>query len=163
MPIFKRPKPSDDAPPSDEKVAKQMRYLAGLFIQGAAKVGDAFAFDTDSALRLDGYCEELLDEGKPAGEAWIGLTNAMAAYLGELVVRNGRGRWVYSHEAKVPAVQLPSGRLCFPLHKVAKRLAGGQAGRENSLWVFYEIMMTGVIPADAKVTPRYDWPPQPGR
>ncbi len=162
MPVFKRPEPSDDGSPSDEKVAEQMRYLAGLFLQGAANVGDTFAFDTGSALRLDGYCEELL-AGKPAGEAWVYLTNAMAAYLGELVVRNGRGRWVYSHEAKVPAVQLPSGRLCFPLHKVAKRLAGGQAGRENSLWVFYEFMMTGVIPVDAKVTARGDWNPQPGR
>jgi hypothetical protein len=54
MPIFKRPKPPDDGPPSDEKVAEQMRYLAGVFIQATASVGDTFAFDTESALRLDG-------------------------------------------------------------------------------------------------------------
>jgi hypothetical protein len=162
MPIFKRPKPSDDGPPSDEKVAEQMRDLAGVFIRATANVGDTFSFDTESALRLAGYCEELLAD-KPAGETWSYLTYGMAAYLGELVVRNGRGRWVYSHEAKVPAVLLPSGRRCYPLHKVAKRLAGGQTGRENSLWVFYEFMMTDVIPADAKVTPRADWNPQPGR
>ena len=157
MPFLRKAKPPDNGPPSDEMVAKQMRYLAEAFVKATAHVGDTFSFDTASALRLDGYCEELLAD-KPAAEKWAYLTNSMAAYLGELVVRNGRGQWVYSHEAKVPAVRLPAGTRCYPLHKVAKRLAGGQAGRENSLWAFYDFMMTGTLPADARLTPR-EWPP----
>lgn len=151
--FFGHSRPSGDGPPSDEKVAGQMRYLAGVFIQATAAVGDTFAFDTASVLRLDGYCEELL-AGKPPGAEWNYLVNSMAAYLGEMVVRNGRGRWVYAHEFKAPAVQLAGGGRAFPVHMVYKRLDSGESRREKNLSAYYEFMMTGVVPPGSRLTPR---------
>jgi hypothetical protein len=154
MGFFKRAERPDSGPPSDEKVAAQMRYLAQLFVDGMAAHGEVLAWDTASALRLDSLCEEFVTS-KSGDETLPYLTAAMGAYLGELVVRNGRGRWVYSPEAKAPAVKLPSGPRCYPQHKVAKRL---NVGREHNLWAFYDYMMTGKIAPDVKVTPR-EWSP----
>src|SRR5689334_8585667 len=98
MRFFKRAERPDSGPPSDEKAAAYMGYLAQLFVDGAAAQGDVLAWDTASALRLDGLCEEYA-AGKPDNERFHYLSAALGAYLGELVVRNGRGRWVWSPEA----------------------------------------------------------------
>jgi hypothetical protein len=115
-----------------------------------ASNGEVLGWDTASALRLFGLCQDLVT-GKPDNATLPYLTAVMGAYLGELAVRNGRGRWAYNAEAKAPAVELPSGTRCFPQHKVAKRL---NVGSEHSLWAFYEYMMTGKVAPDVKVTPR---------
>lgn len=154
MRFFKRTEPPDNGPPSDEKIAAQMRSLAQLFLDSMAAHGEVLAWDSASALRLDGLCEEFVT-GKPDNVTLPDLTAVMGAYLGELVVRNGRGRWVYSPEAKAPAVELPSGLRCFPQHKVAKRL---NVGREHNLWAFYDYTMTGKLAPDVNVTPR-EWSP----
>lgn len=154
MRFFKRAERPNSSPPTDEKVAAHMRYLAQLFVDGVAAQGEIIAWDTASALRLDGLCEEFVT-GKPDNEKFPYLTAALGAYLGELVVRNGRGRWVWSPEAKAPAVELPSGIRCFPQHKVAKRL---NVGRDHNLWAFYDYMITGKAVPDVKLTPR-DWTP----
>lgn len=154
MRFFKRAERPDSGPPSDEKVAAQMRYLAQVFVDSVAAQGEVLAWDTASALRLDGLCTEFVT-GKPDNEKLPYLSAAMGAYLGELVVRNGRGRWVYSSEAKAPAVELPNGLCCFPQHKVAKRI---NVGSEHNLWAFYDYIMTGKTAPDVKVTPR-EWSP----
>lgn len=92
MRFFKRAERPDSGPPSDEKIAAQMRSLAQVFVDGMAAQGETLAWDTASALRLDGLCAEFVT-GKPDNETLPYLTAAMGAYLGELVVRNGRGRW----------------------------------------------------------------------
>jgi hypothetical protein len=150
MRFFERAGRQDSGPPSDEKIAAQMRSLAKVFVDLMASKGEVLAWDTASALRLDGLCEEFVT-GKPDNATLPYLTAVMGAYLGELVVRNGRGRWVYTPEANAPAVELPSGTRCFPQHKVAKRL---NVGSEHNLWVFYEYMMTGKTAPDVKVSPR---------
>ena len=154
MRFFKRAERPDSGPPSDEKVAEYMRYLAQVFVDAVARQGEVLAWDISSALRLDGLCEEFVI-GKPDNEEFRYLSAALGAYLGELVVRNGRGHWVWSPEAKAPAVELPSGVRCFPQHKVAKRI---NVGREHNLWAFYDYMMTGKVAPDVKLTPR-EWSP----
>ena len=154
MRFFKRAERPDSGPPSDEMAAAYMSHLAQVFVDGAAAQGDVLAWDTASALRLDSLCEEYV-AGKPDNERFWYLSVGLGAYLGELVVRNGRGHWVWSPEAKAPAVELPSGMRCFPLHKVDKRI---NVGREHNLWAFYDYMMTGKVAPDVKLTPR-EWPP----
>ncbi|MBO0835883.1 MAG: tetratricopeptide repeat protein [Actinobacteria bacterium] len=140
--------------PGDDEVAAYMRRLAEVFVRGAAAEGRVFAWDNASALRLDELCEQYL-ASRTDYEARHYFSVAMGAYLGELVVRNGRGRWTWHAVARAPAVVIADGRRCFPLHKVAKRLA---FGREHSLAGFFDFMMTCRVAADAKLTPR-EWNP----
>ena len=140
--------------PKDDEVAAYMRRLAEVFVERTAAEGRAFGWDNASALRIDELCEQYLS-GRPDNEARHYFSIGVGAYLGELVVRNGRGRWVYEANAQTPAIEIADGRRCFPHHKVAKRLS---LGPEHSIWAFYDFMMTGRLAPDMKLT-RRDWSP----
>lgn len=116
-----------------------MLAFAQMFVDGAAAEGRSFGWDAGSAQRLDGLCEAFL-AGEPTPEATQSLILAMGAYLGELIVRNGGGRWTYDADAGAAGVDLPSRQRCFPHHKVARRLA---AGSPHSLRLFYYVAVTG--------------------
>lgn len=66
-----------------------MRDLAQVFLDSVAAQGEVLAWTTESVLRLDGLCEEMVT-GKPDNEKFPYLAAATGAYLGELIVRNGR-------------------------------------------------------------------------
>jgi hypothetical protein len=141
--------------PADEKVAADMQRLAGIFIGGAAAAGDTLGWDAGAALQLDGLCEVFLASGPD--EDGIGrMVLVMGAYLGELIVRNGNGRWTYDPRARAAGVDTPAKRRFFPHNKVDKRLT---VGAEHSLWVFYDMAVSGRVPSDVKITPRQ--PPDP--
>jgi hypothetical protein len=64
----------------------------------------------------------------------------MGAYLGELIVRHGGGRWTYDAEAGTAAIDLPFKQRCFPHSRVGKRLSRGPA---HNLRLFYYMAATG--------------------
>jgi hypothetical protein len=139
---------SDDTPdaiPSDENVAADMLAFAQMFVDGTAAEGQAFGWDAPSARRLDGLCEAFL-AGDPGEDVIQSMVLAMGAYLGELIVRNGDGRWAYDAEACAARVDLPSRKPCFPHSRVDHRLHVGPA---HSLRLFYEIAVTGPLLAEA--------------
>jgi hypothetical protein len=131
--------------PVDDQVATDMRRFAEVFVAGCAAEGHEMGWGPDSALRLDGLCDAYLASG-PREAAKNRMILAMGAYLGELIVRNGRGRWTYDPEACAAAVDTPAKRRFFPHAKVGKRLA------KHSLWAFYDIAVTGRIPPDVTLT-----------
>jgi hypothetical protein len=47
------------------------------------------------------------------------------AYLGELLVRHGDGRWVFDPVTSAAVVEMPNGLRAHPHNKVAKRLDHG--------------------------------------
>lgn len=71
----------------------------------------------------------------------------MGAYVGELIVRSGCGRWLHVPEADAPGVQLISGLVCFPLNSVAERIT---VGPEHSIAQFVEVAMSGTLPSGAQ-------------
>ena len=132
---------STDQIPSDEDVAADMRAFAQIFVDGAAAEGREFGWEAASALRLDALCDAFL-ASKPSEDAIQSMVLAMGSYLGELVVRNGNGRWTYDTRAAAAGVDVPSRKRCFPHGRVGQRLTLGSA---HSLRLFYEIAVTGPI------------------
>ena len=100
-----------------------------------------FGWDAAAALRLDGLCDAFL-ASEPDEDAIQSMVLAMGSYLGELVVRNGHGRWTYDPRAGAAGVDVPSSKRCFPHSRVGQRLTMGPA---HSLRLFYEIAVTGPI------------------
>jgi hypothetical protein len=127
--------------PSDEDVAADMRAFAQIFVDGAAAEGQVFGWDAPCAQRLDGLCEAFL-ASRPGDDAIQSMVLAMGSYLGELIVRNGDGRWTYDTRAAAAGVDVPSRKRCFPHGRVTQRLTSGPA---HSLRLFYEIAVTGPI------------------
>jgi hypothetical protein len=118
-----------------------MRAFAQIFVDGAAAEGQEFGWDPASARRLDGLCEAFL-ASQPGADAIQSMILAMGSYLGELVVRNGGGRWTYDTRAGAAGVDVPSRKRCFPHSRVGQRLTTGPG---HSLRLFYEIAVAGPI------------------
>lgn len=64
---------------------------------------------------------------------------SMGAYLGELLVRYGGGRWAFDPGASAAVVEMPNGLRGYLHNKVAKRL---EQGSEHSLFQFYWYALT---------------------
>jgi hypothetical protein len=146
--MFRRRSRDPEPVPTSEQVAAEMRKYARIFVESMAVDGFSFDWDRSSAHKLDGACEDFLGGAPGEGEVRA-MTVAMGAYLGELIVRNGAGRWVFHGEGGA-AVDLGDGRLCFPHTKVSKRL---ELGDEHGLWAFYEFAVTGEVPPGAQAGP----------
>jgi hypothetical protein len=146
---------SESPVPADEKVAADMRRYAEIFVMGVAAAGEVLGWDAGAARQLDKWCEIFL-ASSPDEDGIRRMVLVMGAYLGELIVRNGHGRWTYDPRARAPGVDTPARQRCFPHNKVTKRLT---VGAEHSLWVFYDVAVTGRIPAGVRITPRN--PPGP--
>jgi hypothetical protein len=125
--------------PTDEQVAEHMLAFAQIFVDGTAAEGRTSDWDTGSARRLDDLCEAFL-AGDPTEDAVQSMVLTMGAYLGDLIVRHGGGRWTYDAEAGAAGIDLPFGQRCFPHNKVAKRMSRGPA---HSLRLFYYVAVTG--------------------
>jgi len=125
--------------PTDEQVAEHMLAFARIFVDGTTAEGRTFDWDAGSAQRLDGLCEAFL-AGDPVPDSVQSMVLSMGAYLGELIVRHGGGRWAYDAQAGAAGIDLPFGQRCFPHNKVGKRLSRGPT---HSLRLFYYIAVTG--------------------
>jgi len=125
--------------PTDEQVAEHMLAFAQMFVDGTAAEGRTFDWSAGSAQWLDGLCDSFL-AADPDQDVIAGMILTMGSYLGELIVRNGGGRWTYDAEAGAAAVDLPFRQRCFPHNKVGKRLSRGPV---HSLRLFYYIAVTG--------------------
>ena len=77
------------------------------------------------------------------------MVMAMGAYLGELLVRHGDGRWAYDPEQRAAVVELPNGLRAHPHTKVAKRL---DQGAQHNLLAFYQYGLTRETPPGTVAT-----------
>jgi hypothetical protein len=125
--------------PTDAGTARAMRELAEAFVSGMAEEGERFGWESTEAGRLDDICGDVL-ASRPPQPVRQGVTMRMGAYLGELLVRNGDGRWTYDPAQGAPAVALPNGLRGFPHHEVERRL---DTGGEQYLVRFYWTAMKG--------------------
>lgn len=130
------------ADPTDEEIADLMRSLAEGFRSGSAAEGVPFSWESTEASRLDAVCDAFLVSDPPA-EYRRSMIISMGAYLGELLVRHGDGRWVFDPAARPAVVEMPTGLLAHPHNKVAKRL---DYGAEHSLFQFYWYGLTQEAP-----------------
>ena len=137
---------ADPMAPSDDQVGWQMARLADAFVRGAAEEGHHFTYDLECVSRLDPLVDLFL-QGRPSPEVVDSMAMSMGAFVGELILRFGGGRWVYVAEAGSPAVQTGSRYTCFPLNKVGKRLI---VGPEHSIARFVDAAMAGDIPPEAR-------------
>ena len=138
----RRPQPDvvDDA-----EVAKEMRNLADKFISGSAAEGWDFGWDCAEVSRLDELCDGFSND---SAEIRHSVIMAMGAYLGELLVRCGGGRWSYDPQERAAVVNMPNGLQAYPHNKVAKRL---DFGAEHSLVQFYQYSLTREVPPGGKL------------
>jgi hypothetical protein len=119
-----------------------MLRLAEAFVIGSAEEGEHFGWDSTEASRLDSVCEEFL-RGNPPEDVRHSMVLAMGSYLGELMVRNGHGRWAYDATLREAVVEMPNGLVGYPHSKVAKRL---DLGPEHNLFQFYWYSLTRDLP-----------------
>ena len=116
--------------PTGAETATIMIDLAETFRTGTARLG----WERTEAARLDGLCEGFLATNPPAENKHT-MIMGLGAYLGELLVRHGGGRWEYDPNQKAAVVAMPNGLQAYPHNKVAKRL---EHGPEHSLLAFYQ-------------------------
>ncbi len=131
--------------PSDVETGEVMRELAEAFREVSAEQGHPVGWETRDASRLDAICDEFLAT-EPSAGLRHSMVMAMGAYLGELMIRHGNGRWVYGAGEAKAVVSLGSGAAYFPHGQVAQRLDNGQ---EHDLGVYFHYALAGPSGLDA--------------
>ncbi len=126
--------------PSDGQTAEAMRMLAEVFLAGVAARHISLSWGGEDIARLDDICDRRFIPGQPSVTTRQAASARMGAYLGELLIRNVGGRWVYDDSCQSAAVELPDGRRVFPAARVAQRIA---AGRERAIAEFYRATLAG--------------------
>ena len=139
--------PTNGDRPSDVELAQQMCRFAEIFREGSAAEGHHLDFEGANVDRLDALADLFL-RGDPSLDLVRSMTVSMGAYLGELIVRQGAGRWVFEPRSGEPGIRLSGSTLtCFPLNKVGKRLT---VGPEHNFRQFYDTAVTGTLPPEAR-------------
>ncbi|MGQ0844199.1 MAG: hypothetical protein ACT4QF_08690 [Sporichthyaceae bacterium] len=131
--------------PSDAETGQIMRELAEAFIEVNAEQGDRFGWENKEASRLDAVCDRFLGTNPSAGLRHS-MVMAMGAYLGELMVRHGQGRWLYGTGDRKAVVRLANGLVLYPHDQVAKRL---ESGPQHDLGFYFHYAMAGHTVEDA--------------
>jgi hypothetical protein len=121
-----------------------MRELAEAFVEASAEAGDSVGWETRDASKLDAVCDRFLAT-EPSARLQLSMVVAMGAYLGELMVRHGNGRWAEG-SGPMAVVELANGVVADPHEQVAKRL---QPGAQNDLGVFFHYALAGLTDLDA--------------
>ncbi|HEX5595417.1 MAG TPA: hypothetical protein VFX61_05240 [Micromonosporaceae bacterium] len=116
-------------------------------MKGAAEEGEVFGWESTEASRLDDICDLFLASDPPA-EYRHSMIMSMGAYLGELLVCHGGGRWMYERAENAAVVEMPNGLSAYPHAKVAKRL---DYGSEHNLFLFYWYALTRDTPPGTTV------------
>jgi hypothetical protein len=117
-----------------------MRALAEVFIHSTASEDVRFGWDGVDCARLDDLCDQFVIPGQRTTSTRQALAARMGAYVGELLVRNADGRWVYDEACRSAAVELPNGHRVFPAERVAQRIA---VGHHYSVAEFYRATLAG--------------------
>ena len=122
-----------------DEVTGKMRRMADLFVGAAAKFGvTSFDYSERSIGDLDDWADRLWDPAGPQpGPAELDSSaKTMGAYLGEVIIRNLGGRWVWveAEGMSQPAVALPGGGNAMVANKAFKRQLNG---RDDSFDAFY--------------------------
>lgn len=147
MGIFRRTKPSPAGGHDDLRA--QAARLADAFVVGAAEEGETFRYDIGDGARLDALLDDFA-AGEPAPEIVHSMVLSMGAYVGEILVRAGVGRWVHHPDAGA-GILFGDELVCFPMNKVAKRIS---VGPEHSVAQLIDVAVDGRIPPGARdVTP----------
>jgi len=157
-----------DGLPANTQLAADMRGRAEHCLRKLNRIAkgdeaEPFGWDAASAARLDEVCDRILLTRPDAGT--IEQASAeIGSYLGELIVRNSASWWVYDADAEAAGVVTVWRHRFFPHSRVGKRLAHGRRqphipfllalASTHSLRVFYETIVSGRMPPDAKITPR---------
>jgi hypothetical protein len=126
----------------DDNVALKARELADGFVIGAARDGYQFDYTPASAERLNTYADDFVASGPP-DEVKHSVIIAMGTFLGELIVRNGAGRWQRTESNELTVVLERAGQDAFtayPLNKVAKRIGGD---KQQDIKYFYDVCVRG--------------------
>jgi hypothetical protein len=126
--------------PTETETAAAMRALAEVFLASAATDGIQFGWDGAAAPALDDLCDRFVIPGQRTVTTRQALAARMGAYVGELLVRNGGGRWVYDEVRRCAAVEMPSGMRVHPAERVSLRLA---VGHHHSVVEFYRSTLAG--------------------
>lgn len=126
--------------PTEAETATAMQAMAEVFVAGARADGFRFGWDGQDAGQLDDLCDRFVIPGQRRGTTRQALAARMGAYVGELLVRNAGGRWVYDEQGRSAAVELPDGRRVFPAERVAQRIA---VGHHYSVAEFYRATLAG--------------------
>ena len=125
--------------PTPESAAE----IAALFVPWVEQTYAAkFDYGVYSLKQVDGILDDLRKDQK--FEDLQPLLFSMGCYVGEVLVRRGRGRWRLAEEVGMDAVAsspivvaMPDGRGCNPVGKVYKRF---QNGPEDSIAAFFQFM-----------------------
>jgi hypothetical protein len=124
-----------------------MRGRAEAFITMANGTLD---WGPEAGYAIDGWCAHFLPSMPDRPGIKAGVSLAMGAYLGELIVRHAGGRWAYDEQAQSAGVDI-RGRRLFPLNMARKRV-DDLPGR--SLSPAYHFARTGLLPEGTSLTPR---------
>jgi hypothetical protein len=132
---------NDKGRPTDAEMADSMLRWAEVFRATTAELtGVQLGWTEADARRLDELADQYVATSPPE-DARQSLVLSLGAYLGELIVRNGKARWCYDEGQQAPAIENVEGRG-FPHNKVVKRLNGGA---EHRLWPFYAYLVRGEL------------------
>ncbi len=134
----------------EAETAQAMTDLAATFLAGAAEEGWIFGWERSDAGRCDELCDAFL-LSDPTADVRHRMVMSMGAYVGELLVRLGDGKWTYDAPAKRAQVELANGIVGWPHDKVAKRL---NLGPQHSLAQYVHYALTRDPGPDAVITER---------
>lgn len=152
MSIFRRSRASTSGVPDGDPRVK-LAALANAFVVGAAEEGEQFGYDVGDGARLDALLDDFA-AGDPPPEAVHSMVVSAGAYVGEILVRAGVGRWIL-HPDGGAGVLFGDELVCFPMNKVAKRIS---VGPEHSVAQLIQVALDGHLPPGAReITP----PPRP--
>ncbi|MGQ0464424.1 MAG: hypothetical protein ACT4QG_03785 [Sporichthyaceae bacterium] len=130
--------------PSDAETAALMTDLAEAFREVNAEQGEEFGWGTREASKLDAVCDRFLATAPSSGLRHA-MVMALGAYLGELMVRHGEGRWIAGAGEYGAMVLLANGVFCHPHEQVAMRL---ELGPQLDLGFYFHFAIAGHLGQD---------------
>jgi hypothetical protein len=126
-----------------------MARWSEVFRQAWNAAGFTFDYGREDATRLDAFLDEWLEIG-PNKDDRETMANTSGAYLGELLIRHGNGRWVWA-DWDGPAVELPNGLVANPHGKVSRRF---DEGPKHNIHAFYHYALSREMLPGTNLTKR---------
>lgn len=95
------------------------------------------SYDADSVKRVEEFIEQTKSHLNSDNRK--GLISSLGAFLGQSIIKNYGGRWLYDEKFKTVCVALPSGDRVYPVSKTAKQF---ENGLEDSIYSFFTVLPT---------------------
>lgn len=95
------------------------------------RAGYVADFTPASLAAIDRFLDDAIVDGAPRPDGLLGMslmhrvTSALGAYIGEVVRRDLGGTWRGELDDPDPTLELPGGRVVWPMQRVGKRVAYG--------------------------------------